>query len=86
MTWVVAAALGTLLITAVTSAVQRAAPKVQGEEARRLMAVVDGVLFDRGMRPRLPGLLRRFSSGVRDEAPLLEDISWSVVRRSKTEP
>lgn len=83
VTWAEAAALGTLLITAVSSAVQRAAPMVQGEDARRLVTVVYGVLFDRGVRPRLPSLLRPFSNGVRDEAPLLEDIYWTVVRPSK---
>lgn len=87
VTWAEAAALGTLLITAVSSAVQRAAPTVRGEDARRLVTVVYGVLFDRGVRPRLPGLLRPFSNGVRDEAPLLlEDIYWTVVRRSKPGP
>ncbi|MDP9766200.1 hypothetical protein [Deinococcus enclensis] len=87
VTWAEAAALGTLLITAVSSAVQRAAPTVQNEDARRLVTVVYAVLFDRGVRPRLPGLLRPFSNGVRDEAPLLlEDIYWTVVRRSRPGP
>lgn len=79
-----AAALGTLLITSVSTAVMQAAPMVQDAEARDLVLLIYGVLFDHFIRPMLPGWLQMCAGTIRDQAPrLLEDIYWTLVRRGK---
>ncbi len=79
-----AGALGTLLITSVSTAVTQAAPLVQDAEARDLVLLIYGVLFDQFIRPMLPGWLQLFAGAIRDQAPrLLEDIYWTLVWRGK---
>lgn len=63
----------------------KAMPIVQDTRARAQVFLISVLLFELFIRPKLPGWLQLFAVTLRDQAPrLLEDISWTLVRRGRS--
>ncbi|MDL2342540.1 hypothetical protein QOL99_00055 [Deinococcus sp. MIMF12] len=81
-----AAALGVTVMTIVSAAVH-ALPVIESTNARALVLLVYGVLWDRYVMPLLPAYLRPFAGRVKGRIiELLETLYRAVVNRRVAQP
>ena len=84
LSWGEAAALGMVLQGIVSKAVMLGAPLVKGQDARALVLLIFGVVFDRYVTPLLPVWLKPFSGLLKASVMKgLESLYQSVIKQKQ---